>query len=124
MKEITLSVPHAILFVNDPAHEHVVIPEYVPGRITSANVSCVSVNTRADVDGEVTVRLGATLLESMQDPCNTVVEHVIETPRRSVGVFTSENEMVLAMEVRGETTRLTIAVDDSQSPGIVCIAVQ
>ena len=124
MNEITLSVPHAILFVNDPAHRHVEIPEYVQGQVTSANASCVSVSTRADVDGDVTVRLGVTLLECGQGECNTVVEHCIDTPGRSVGVFTSENKMILMMEVRCETARLTIAVDDAESPALICIAVQ
>ena len=87
MKEICLSVPHAILFVNDPAHGHIEIPDYVPGQITSANPSCVSVNTRADVDGDVTVRLGPALPECEQAQWNTVAEHCIDTPGRTVGDF-------------------------------------
>jgi len=124
MKEVTLTVPHAILFVNDPAHGQIEIPEYVPGHVTSANASCVSICTRADVDGDVTVRLGTMLPKCAPTECVTVAEYCIETPGRNVGVFTSENRMILTVDVPNDSARVTITVDDPQSPGLIDIGVQ
>lgn len=124
MQEITLSVPHAILFLNDPAHGRVLVPEYLPGQVTSANPSCVSINTRADVDGDVTVRLDRVAPKCGQSECNLVVEHLIETPSHKIGVFTSENNMILVTDVADDSVRLCIGVDDPESPRLVCIRIQ
>jgi hypothetical protein len=122
MSEVTLSVPNAILFLFDlAARKEIAIPECVDGQTTSANASCVSVCTQADVDGDVTVRLANRLSASEKEGCQTVFTHSIRAPGHRVAVVTSEMQKILEVEVQGDQAQLTIAVDDPRWPTVVCI---
>ena len=99
MSEVTLPVPNALLFVLDPNHQDVQVPEYASGALVAANATCASIATLADVDGEVTVRLierdGATPTERFV----VVFDGTLETPSRRVAIVTSQFESVLEQEV-------------------------
>lgn len=117
----TLSLPHPILFVFDLANEAVEIPEYVAGEATAANDSCVSVNTQAGVDGDVTVRLANALRPSDKEGCTLVFKGQVSAPSRRVAVVTSELDKVLEVEISGQVAEVTIAVDDARGAGVVCV---
>jgi hypothetical protein len=122
--EVTLDVPNAILFVFDSAAKGIEIPEYVPDQVTSATKTAVSVSTRAYVDGNVTVRLADQLTSAEKHGCDVVFHHTIQSPSRRVAVFTSEFAKLLDIDVMGDMVRLTVSVDDAQSPSVVCIEAQ
>lgn len=112
----TLAVPSAILFILDPTNKAAVVPEYVTGKAAAATPSCVSIATIADVDGEVTVRLCASLDDGECSTLVQVFDGLVETPGHVLAVVTSEFERVLEVATTSVVTRLTIRVDDEQSP--------
>jgi 6-phosphogluconolactonase (cycloisomerase 2 family) len=121
--EATLSPPNAILFVLDLANDRVVVPEYEPGVLAVATESCVSVSTRADVDGDVTVRLSRGAPPTGKPEGAEIFKGSIATPGRKVNVVTSELKKVLEVEVDGETAQVSVATDDMEAPSVVWIEV-
>jgi hypothetical protein len=124
MLKVKLAVPDAILFILDPTNEAAVVPEYVPGECAAATLSCVSIATIADVDGEVTVRLCAPL-DDVECTRSTQVFHgSVETPGHVLAVVTSEFERVLEVATTSTVTRITVIIDDVQSPAEVSVDVE
>jgi hypothetical protein len=119
----TLAVPNAILFILDPTNEAAVVPVYVPGEAAAATPTCVSIATIADVDGEVTVSLGARVDDGMWPTLVQVFDGLVETPGHVLAVVTAEFERVLEMEAPSTVTRLTVRVDDVRSPIVVCVVI-
>jgi hypothetical protein len=124
MIEVKLAVPDAILFILDPTNEAAVVPEYVPGEAAAATPSCVSIATIADVDGDVTVRLCAPLDDVERARFAQVFYGSVETPGHVLAVVTSEFERVLEMATTSTATRITVRVDDVQSPAEVYVNVE
>ncbi|MEO7594444.1 MAG: hypothetical protein ABI134_24745 [Byssovorax sp.] len=123
MMKAKLAVPNAILFILDPTNEAAIVPEYVPGEAAAATPSCVSVATIADVDGEVTVRLCATLDDVERTMSAQVFHGSVETPGHVLAVVTSDFERVLEIATPSLVTRITIRVDDVQSTAEVSVDV-
>jgi hypothetical protein len=123
MMEATLSVPNAILFVLDPGNKNAIVPVYNQYETIAANPTCLSIKTLAEVDGDVTIRLGhpQTGLEDVSTM--TVFEGEIETPGRVIAIITSLFERVLETNVQHFRTRISIGVDDPEVPSIVTVRV-
>ena len=118
--ETTLYPPNAILFLLDLANDDIVVPEYEPGRLTAANGACISVGTRAEVDGNVTVRL-LSAASPMGEPLgNLVFSGLVSTPGGKVAVVTSELKTILEIGVARQTMQVDIYVDDDESPSKIC----
>jgi hypothetical protein len=110
-----LAVPNAILFVLDPTNEDAIIPEYKPGETAAATLSCVSIATIADVDGEVTVQLCTTSDNVILFTPVQVFAGLLETPGCVLAVVTSEFDRVLEIATDSTTTQIIVRVDDDQS---------
>lgn len=110
---------HPILFVFDFSNQNMVVPEYNLDQVASANDSCVSVRTIADVDGDVTVTLAETLPLEVNGV--EVFGGAIAAPSRRVAVVTSHNEKLLETEVQGERATVRIVVDDEAHPSRIWI---
>lgn len=95
MATTTYSPPHPIVFVFDFSNKNVAVPEYDSNAVTSANESCVSIRTIADVDGEVTVNLVEALPCNVADIGFEVFCGTINAPGRKVALVTSQNEKLL-----------------------------
>ncbi len=121
--ETSLRVTNAILFIVDPANHGFHVPEYVPERPTAANSTCVSVKTRAEVDGVVTLRLVALTSAPEAEAGITVYTGQIATPSRTVAVVTSSSDRVLETEVEENTTDISVAVDDVHAPARITVRV-
>jgi len=122
MSRVVLSPPNAILFVFDPTNKAVVIPPYVDGELTAATASCVSVGTRADVDGDTVVSLETALVA----PSNVqqVFFGAIATPGGKVAVVTSQFQRVLETDVPAEAAEIAIWADDIRNPTQVTVGVK
>jgi len=120
---ITLEVPNAIVFVFDPSHPDIIIPEYIPGEVVASNPACISVATLPDADGAVTLRLGVGSVDRSDPALKPVFDGALETPGGRVAIVTSDSRPVLEQAVNGPTTGLTIAVDDTNSPGVIEVIV-
>jgi hypothetical protein len=81
------------------------------------------VATLADVDGEVTFRLGKQESNSEKPELAQVFDGSIETPGRKLAIVTAQFESVLQTEVPASVTHVTISVDDTHSPSVVCVNV-
>jgi hypothetical protein len=124
MTQVTLSLPHPIVFLFDVPNTHVQVPEYVSGVPTSANGSCVSVNTRSKADGDVTIRLGRHIPADQKVGCQVVYQGEVRTPGMGLAVVTSEYNTILDIGVRGDRATVTISVDDPDGAGLIVIEVQ
>jgi hypothetical protein len=121
MSRAVLGPPNAILFIFDPTSRDVAIPPYVDGELTTATATCVSVGTRADVDGEteVLVEIAPVVPANLQ----LIFIGVIAIPGRRVAVVTSQLEHVLEIDVVADTAAISIWVDDLRSPARVIIGI-
>ena len=119
--EITLFIPHAIIFLYDLANKNVQIPKYVDDVLVSSNEGCVSVGTQADVDGEVTLKLVDRLPENHKNTYKKVFDGCINTPGKRLAISTSEEEGILEIEVQDRKAQVSIWVDDVSYPGVVLV---
>jgi hypothetical protein len=116
MNEITLSLDHPILFVEDFSNPALRVPEYSSGSIASATPSCISIRVVTYIDGEVLVRLVGNEPPPLTHSLVNVFNGTIHTPGKKVAVVTSENERVLEVNVSGEATQIKVSVNDTQFP--------
>jgi hypothetical protein len=119
--EITLSVPNAIIFLYDLASKNIQVPEYIDNVLVAANEACISVDTQADVDGEVTIKLSNNIDKSDKELCEKVFEGVIDTPGKKLAVSTSEDDRVLEVDVKTNKSQVSVWVDNLDFPGIVLV---
>ena len=124
MTTVSLSPPNAILFVFDPSHGDVRVPEYIEGRLTAGNETCVSVGTRAEVDGETVVSLGRRRDAGDLTKLEKVFEGRVETPGRKIAVVTSEFQPILHLAVPDSAAKISIWVDDNRNPGRISVLVE
>lgn len=113
-----LAVPNAILFVLDPSNGAAVVPEY--GGLISRTDTCVSVGTQADVDGETEISLGCTAPADLK----LVFDGIIQTPSRSIAIWTSEGTSLGRIDALNPTTNFAIWVDDNKCPSRVVVVVR
>lgn len=123
MRETKLEVPNAILFVLDPTNKNAIVPEYVPGECASSTSSCISVATIADVDGEVIVRLCSRGDAPIFTTSEQVFDGSVETPGHVLAVGSAEVDRILEIPVPLTSTRITIKVDNLDSPLEVTVVV-
>lgn len=117
MTEITLSPPNGILFICDSSNINIEVPEYQSDRLASANGQCVSVGTRAYVDGETHVRLVGNLAEVNKALEYKVFDGVIDAPSRKIRIITVDLETILERPVKDKTVKVVIWADDLRNPG-------
>jgi len=113
-----LAVPNAILFVLDPTNKEAVVPQY--DGLVSRTDTCVSVGTQADVDGETEVSIGRTVPTDLE----LAFDGSIETPGRSIAVWTSERTPIGRLDELSPTTHFAIWVDDNKWPSQVVVVVR
>jgi hypothetical protein len=123
MMETTLFVPHAIIFILDPNGKDIIIPEYDPISITSSNESCVSVGTRSDVDGEVTIQFGPSIPPPVKTICAQVFYGKVNTPTKQLAVITSNRDVIFCLGVKDLRTSISVGVNDLNNPSLVWIEV-
>lgn len=121
MKKATFSLEHPILFVDDFSNQDIVIPEHSPERVVSATPSCLSINTIADVDGEISVTLISEGEAQAPPEFFTVFEGKLATPNRKVAVVTSEDKKTIEIDVKKRTTNIKVSVNDTTFPSDIWI---
>ena len=100
------------------------VPEYDPESVVSANRSCVSIRTIADVDGNVTVTLTSALPAGAREDGLEVFQGRIDSPSGRVAVVTSENEKLLELEVANQKANIRVVVDEEPSPSRIWVEAQ
>ena len=121
MSTVTLAPPNAILFVFDPDNRGVRIPEYIDGRLVAANNSCVSVGTRADVDGDVTIVLESTFSADLVTGLQRVFSGVMDAPGHRVAIVTSDARTILDQLVSSHRPELEVWADDLRNPARIVV---
>ncbi|WP_129573551.1 MULTISPECIES: hypothetical protein [Sorangium] len=116
MNTTTCSPTHPIVFVFDPSNSDVDVSAYDPGQVVSANASCVSIRTMADVDGDVTLTLGADLPPGITTGGIEVFRGTIDTPGGKVALVTSEDRVLLEMMDSRPRVPVRVLVDDEIHP--------
>lgn len=120
----TLYVPHAIVFVYDLSGNGIDVPEYVDDDLIASNETCISIGTKSDVDGEVTVDLIKKADHVLEKNYTKVFKGFINTLGKKVAVSTSEIEGILATNVDTIKTEVSIWVNDSELPSMIFIEVE
>lgn len=116
MTSATLAPPNAILFVFDRGNSSVSIPDYIDGQPVSANDSCVTVGTQADVDGEVTVTLESPASLALVRGLQKVFAGSLRAPTRTVAIVTADARTVLEQSVNSDMVELEVWADDGRNP--------
>lgn len=112
-----IAVPNAIIFVLDPNHGGVEVPEY--SGLVSVSSSCVSIGTQAEVDGETNI----TLDREISDGLSCVFDGEIHTSNGAIAVVTAQNSQLARLEGLGVSTRFSVWVDDVNWPSRVSVVV-
>ncbi|QTD49690.1 hypothetical protein [Sulfidibacter corallicola] len=118
---IALDLPHPIIFLYDADNGQMEIPEYVDGKTIASNRTCVSVGTQASVDGPVTLRLVKKAPKEIVESFIQIFEGVIDSPKKTLSIFTSEGASALEINVRTNHPNIIVWVDNIDVPGSVCI---
>lgn len=116
-------VPNAIVFVLDPSNRCASVPDYVPNQVAVANSTCISVATRAEVDGEVSFCLEKSSSGAGESAHKRVFDGSIETPGGKLAIVTAQFERVLETDVTAPVSRVTISVDEMCAPSVVRVNV-
>lgn len=122
MPTTTYTPSHPIIFLCDFANQGMEVPTYDPGSVASANSSCVSIRTIADVDGQVTIMLEPRLPNEAKSGVE-VFQGTVETPSKRVAVVTPENKKLLEISLQETRARLRVVVDEEENPSKVWVAV-
>ena len=119
----SLFPPNAILFIFDISNESVQIPDYIDGRLISANETCISVGTQAEIDGEVVVSLLDINLALDTNKFQQEFVGSILTPGSKLAIVTAEMDIVLQKDIQRDSTEVSIWVDDFRCPSAVIVTV-
>lgn len=121
MKCAVISPDHGMLFVLDPTYKEALIPDYVDGETVVANDACISVATRAYVDGDVQVLLasGETYTPGLQPVATTS----LFIPNGILAIITSDLERVLEQDVPAGRVTISIWVDSPVNAAIVGVTI-
>jgi hypothetical protein len=103
--EASLFVPNGIIFLLDPGHPNIVVPQYEAGHAAASSPSCTSIATVPEVDGVLNVRL---VSSGAGDAGVLLFSGEVETPTGTLTVGTREIERVLALS--GLPTRSHVRV--------------
>ncbi|WP_437896833.1 hypothetical protein [Sorangium sp. So ce124] len=121
MKTTTYSPTHPIVFVFDPSNNDMNVPAYDPEQVVSANASCISIRTIADVDGDVALTLGADLPPGATIGGIEVFRGTVDTPGGGVALVTSENQVLLEMKNNRPGANVRVLVDDEMHPAEIWV---
>lgn len=121
MKAITYRPSHPIVFIFDFANKEIEVPEYDPNSVVSANDSCISVRTIADVDGEVTIELIDNSADIKDLNPIEVFNGTINFPGHKINVVNSHYEKLLEAEIFKTRAKIQVLVDDKEYPSKIWI---
>ena len=124
MSELTLAPPNAILFICDSSAKDIQVPTYQAEQLASATKTCVSVGTRADVDGDTTIYLVSNFSEIADPPKYQVFEGIITVPSKVVIIMTAYADTLLQKSTRNETVTVRVWVDDLDGPSRILFVVE
>ena len=97
------------------------MPSTMGGKSIVATSTCLAVSTVGPPDGELQLSLGRYRAgELAEEP---VCDHVLETPGRRIGVFTTDLQSMLECRVDGPETRVRVWTNHPQEPDVVLVAV-
>jgi hypothetical protein len=115
--------PNAMLYVLDVGNKGITVPEYSNDALIGVSSSCVSVATRSEVDGDVTIILGTELPSIKDSELAEIFSGVITTPSSKIAVVTSELEKIVEIDVEHSKTKISILAEDSQHPRVIVVKV-
>lgn len=113
---VNMRVPNSIIFVSDSNLNEVEYPEYVVGELASSNESCISIGTKAEVDGPVTIRFSPV---EDSDSSHEIYRGFVSTPSKKMVVSTSLEDNVLETEVPGNHSEISVWVNDLKFPSLI-----
>lgn len=112
-----IEVPNAIVFVLDPDSRDIEVPEYAG--LVSSSRTCVSIGTRADVDGETDI----TLDRDVSSALTCVFKGEIQTPTGAIAVVTSHMSSLARLEGCELNTKFSVWVDDLDNPSRISVVI-
>lgn len=126
---IRIAPPNSIVFISDPRSE--VIPKIDKrSRAIWATPSCLAVGCLAAQDGEteLTVFAGDAANEAARDIANKAdfdqtFDGILDTPRQTLSVSTSERQVLLQVAVPTRTTRVRVLTDHPTEPERVVVLI-
>lgn len=119
----TIEVPNAIIFLFDHDDASVQIPKYAAERLVSANQRCISIGTRAQVDGDVSITLADQISDDIAGSAMRAFVGTIYAPNLSVSVVTSDDRCVLKTKIDRPTASVEIWANDVKQPSKIFILV-
>jgi hypothetical protein len=108
---------NSLVFVSDVAGG--TVPEWADGELILSNSSCIQIRCYPEQDGPTTIVLGQSREIRPDHPPK--FEGDLDTPNRSVAVWTVEREIIVESRVPKTRTRVCIWVDHPRWPEKVII---
>lgn len=118
---MTLSVPHGVVFFMDDNHPDVIVPMHDDDEIADATTTCVSIFTMIDVDSEVFLEFSNEVADAKKVGLLHVFQGEIEAPGRKVAMSTSDGETLLEVDVAEAKARISAWVDHPKWPTTVLL---
>jgi hypothetical protein len=108
---------NSVIFISDP--DGGVVPEWVEDRLILSTPSCISVGCYPEPDGPTEILLGEAM--EIGPDRKPDFDGELETPKRIVGVFTTERQTILSRTVPDRRTRIRIWVSHPRWPERILI---
>jgi hypothetical protein len=112
-----IAVPNALILISDL--DGGVPPDVMRGSLIASTPSCIAVGCMSDSNGKTEVTLGATQEVGPRDDPAFVGE--LNTPNRTIAVWTVLRETILQAPVPHPSTRVRIWVNHPSEPDKVII---
>ena len=117
----TLFVPNGVVFLEDLSHPDPDIPIHDEMWVVLATRSCISVPVLIDVDGECTLELSNSILNTDKKKHIEVFSGTLETPGEKLAVSTSVDDRILEIDVKNKNTQVSVWVDTKEHSKFVFI---
>ena len=113
-----------IVFIMDPTHDGVTVPDYEFARLATASDTCIAIGSFAGLEGPVELFLTDDVAADLENTCPQRYETVVATPGLRLAAFSVRHELMIHIVVESEWTRVRVGGDDSLRPHQIWVEVK
>jgi hypothetical protein len=117
MKKISFAPVNSLVFVSDNLRSLPPVP--VRGSMVNYNEFCVSVGCYPEIDGETEIFLGR--MTNVEAGLQLVFDGILQTPNKTLIVWTVDDEILLQDDVTDTETRVRILLSHPKWPEKVVV---
>ena len=117
---VKIAPPHSLITISDSQGGEV--PDSVSKNLITSTRTCISVGTKAEIDGETEIIIGN--FDEINLDSDPSFYGEIATPSRVISVFTVFEDQVLFLETKTKHASVQIWVNDQNEPTKIVIGIK